>query len=397
MPTTTPRTARHGRQRRARRGFGAIRKLPSKRFQASYIGPDGRRHLAPFTFDARKDAEAWLAEAQTDMSRGDWERPAPKRKPVDTLAAYAEAWLATRGLRDRTRVEYRKLLGGHLYPAFGPLTLTEITPVMVRDWYSHLTNTTGPTRRAHAYGLLRAILNTAVADDLIPANPCRVRGGGQSKRARQIRPATLAELEVIAEEMPAGYRAAVLLAAWCGLRFGELAELRRKDIDVRAKVVHVSRAVTFVDGKPMIGAPKSDAGVRDVAVPPHLVPMLREHLAAHVAVGAEALLFPSPSGTHLRSDGALHRAFHAARLAANRPDLRFHDLRHTGATLAAAGGATLAELMRRLGHSTSVAAMRYQHATSDRDAAIAAALSEFHTAKVVALRPETATRNLLTR
>ncbi len=73
------------------------------------------------------------------------------------------------------------------------------------------------------------------------------------------------------------------------------------------------------------------------------------------------------------------------RRAAGRPDLRFHDLRHTGATMAAASGATLADLMHRLGHSTPQAAMIYQHATADRDAAIAAALSEFATAKVVEL------------
>jgi len=99
-------------------------------------------------------------------------------------------------------------------------------------------------------------------------------------------------------------------------------------------------------------------------------------------------VFPAPTGGHLRSDGALHRVFADAREAAGRPDLTIHGLRHTGATLAAATGATLAELMRRLGHSTPVAAMRYQHATDDRNQAIAEALSEFHTGNVVPLRPK---------
>jgi integrase len=80
-------------------------------------------------------------------------------------------------------------------------------------------------------------------------------------------------------------------------------------------------------------------------------------------------------GGALRGAGALHRDFHAARVAAARPDLRFHDLRHTGASMATQAGATLAEVMHRLGHSTAVAAMRYQHATDERDVAIAAALS----------------------
>ena len=200
--------------------------------------------------------------------------------------------------------------------------------------------------------MLRAILNTAVADDAIASNPCRVRGAGSTKRARRIRPATLAELEVIVAEMPAQYQAAVLIAAWCGLRFGEIAELRRRDVDLERGVLHVRHAVTHADGRPVVGRPKSEAGMRDVAIPPHLVPLLREHLAEPIGRDRTALLFASPNGVHLRSNSQMHKAFQDARQIAGRPDLRFHDLRHTGATLAAATGATLAELMHRLGHST---------------------------------------------
>jgi integrase len=194
-------------------------------------------------------------------------------------------------------------------------------------------------------------------------------------------------LAVIVDEMPEEYGAAVLIAAWAGLRFGELAELRRKDIDLAHTRLRIRRAVTHVDGQAIVGPPKSEAGVRDVAIPPHLVPVIEQHLQEHVGAGREALLFPAPTGGHLRSDGAVHRAFADAREAAGRPDLTVHGLRHTGATLAAATGASLAEIMRRLGHSTPVAAMRYQHATDDRDRAIADALSEFHAGNVVALRP----------
>jgi integrase len=175
----------------------------------------------------------------------------------------------------------------------------------------------------------------------------------------------------------------VLLAAWCGLRFGELAELRRADVDTRAGVVHVRRGVTHTATGPVVGTPKSAAGVRDVAIPPHLLPAVRDHLAEHTGPARDALLFVSPLGTHLRSDSRMHDEFRAAAKAAGRPDLTFHDLRHTGATMAATTGATLAELMARLGHSTPNAAMLYQHATSDRDRAIAEALSEFAGAKVV--------------
>jgi integrase len=138
----------------------------------------------------------------------------------------------------------------------------------------------------------------------------------------------------------------------------------------------------------VVGSPKSEAGVRDVSIPPHLLPLIEQHLQQHVDTNREALLFPAQTGGHLRSASARHEAFRAARVVAGRPDLTIHGLRHTGATLAAATGAILAELMRRLGHSTAVAAMRYRHATDDRDRAIAEALSEFHAGNVVALRPK---------
>jgi hypothetical protein len=90
----------------------------------------------------------------------------------------------------------------------------------VPAWHADLARSKGskvkdrPTARAHAYGLLRTILNMAIADDLIPSNPCRVRGGGQSKRVKRIRPATLAELAKLVDAMPERYRVMVLLTSW---------------------------------------------------------------------------------------------------------------------------------------------------------------------------------------
>jgi integrase len=164
----------------------------------------------------------------------------------------------------------------------------------------------------------------------------------------------------------------VLLAAWCGLRFGELAELRRVDVD--GGVVHVSRAVVRLPGTLEVGTPKSAAGARTVAMPPHIRPEVETHLDAMEDKRPGALLFPAHRGGHLAAS-TLNRHWNAARKAAGRPDLRWHDLRHTGATRAAQAGATTADLMARLGHSTIGAAMLYQHAAQDRDAQIAAAMS----------------------
>lgn len=154
------------------------------------------------------------------------------------------------------------------------------------------------------------------------------------------------------------------------------------DVDLTDEVIRVRRAVVLLAEGFKQTSPKSDAGIRDVAIPPHLMPALEDHLAKHVGTKRDALLFPAKRGGYL-AEGTLYRHFCKAREAANRRDLRFHDLRHSGAVLAAATGATLAELMARLGHSSPAAAMRYQHAAKGRDREIAALLSKLATNKAL--------------
>jgi integrase len=152
-------------------------------------------------------------------------------------------------------------------------------------------------------------------------------------------------------------------------------ELRRGDIDLGAGVIRIRRAAVRVNGAYRTTTPKSGAGSRDVAIPPHLMDAVRDHLVNHTAAGARALLFPASAGGHLHP--SMHQAhWYRARAAIGREDLRWHDLRHTGAVLAASTGASLAELMQRLGHSTAQSALRYQHAVAGRDREIAALLSK---------------------
>ena len=131
-------------------------------------------------------------------------------------------------------------------PEFGPLPIASITADDVRAWHAKLGNKT-PTLRAHAYGLLRTIMGTAASDGKITANPCVIRGAGAARRVHKIRPASLDEIAVIAAEMPEQYRAMVLLAAWCALRFGET-ELRRRDIDLRDEVIPIRRGAVRAKG-----------------------------------------------------------------------------------------------------------------------------------------------------
>ena len=167
--------------------------------------------------------------------------------------------------------------------------------------------------------------------------------------------------------MPERLRLLVLMAAWCGLRFGELTELRRSDVDLRRGVIVVERGVVRLRGGVRhVDTPKSEAGEREVHIPPHLVPLVRAHPAADITGGRDGLLFPGKDGRQLASSSFYGRApgtkdkktgrtlsawgFYAARATAGRPDLRLHDLWHTAGTSATQAGATLAEVMAILGH-----------------------------------------------
>ncbi|WP_237211712.1 tyrosine-type recombinase/integrase [Rhodococcus ruber] len=357
------------------------RRLPSGRWQASYVGPDGLRYTAPSTFAAEDDAVSWLAHERRRIDLNVWTSPDTQSVDGDTtsaapltLSTYAERWLAERTLKPRTRALYRDLLRLHILPVLGEAELGAITPAAVRSWHAGL-GTTTPTRNAHAYGLLHAIMSTAVDDELIDSQPCRIRGASKTKRARTITLLTPAELDQLAAAMPDRLSCSVLLAAWCGLRWGETSELRRKDISADQTVLHVHRAVVYRDRQFIVSTPKTSAGRRDVAIPPHVRAVLGEHLDAHVGRGKESLLFPAAKGGHM-GDYEYRKAFKVAAALIGQDSLRVHDLRHIGAVLAAQAGATTAELMLRLGHTTPAMAVRYQHVAAGRDAQIAERLSQ---------------------
>lgn len=378
-----------------RRSFGRLRKLPSGRWQAAYTHHEAL-FKAPVTFEDRDAAGAWLAAERRLIDLGEWQPPEKRvhraRVTVTRFGPFADEWLEDRPLKPRTRAHYRNILDKHLAPTFADRPLAAITHADVQAWYRDMGVRT-PTLRSHAYGLLRTILGSAVESGHITTNPCHIRGAGSSKRVHRVEPMTLSEVEAATRAMPDKYQLMVLLAAWCALRFGELAELRRRDLDLSNARLRIRRGVVRVNGVTIVGSPKTDAGIRDVAIPPHLVPALREHLDKFSQVGRDGLVFPAANGGNLapstfygkrpikveRDDGSIEyrggTCWYRARAVAGRPDMHFHDLRHTGAVLAAQTGATLAELMSRLGHSTPGAAMRYQHAARDRDAVIAAALS----------------------
>ena len=380
------------RRKQSRRPFGMVRELPSGRFQASYLS-DGQRVNAPQTFTTVEDARAWLATVETDRLRGTLKaRPRVR----ETLGDYAARWVKQRpGLRDSTRNQYGIDLRLHIDPYLGRYALDKVTPDLVRRWYAELgedlaeqlsdlkrdrssraTVRDGSATRARAYRLLRAIYATAVEDGLVDSSPCTLKGAGTVATAE--RPIlTDAEVQRLADEVPERYHALVLLLAWSGLRIGEAAALTVADlVDLRSDTraaVRVAERSYRVAGRYDHAAPKSAAGVRTVPLPPVILPALRAHVRTYTSREPGAHVFTTSTGGNVL--GSIGQVMRRALNRIGRDDVRVHDLRHYGMVRAAQTGASLPELMRRMGHGTTAAAEVYLGTTDDHGREVAQRMS----------------------
>lgn len=362
-------------QKGSRRRFGAIRQLPSGQWQARYPGPDGVMRPADTTFRTKTEAAEWLVDKEAEIRSGDWINPEAGKI---TLSKYAESWVAERPkMRPTTRERSAAIVRLHIAPHLGEMALADIRDPHIRRWYKRLGDSgVGAATIARSYQLLKSILNTAIEDEIIRRNPCRIKGAAVYKSEE--RPVlTITEVYTLADKITVRYRALVLLGTFTGLRWGELVGLQRRNVDLEACTVRVESIVVELGSGRMLTnqAPKSEAGRRTVAFPAELKPVMEAHLADFVEAGTTAHVFTSPRGLVLRRAN-FRATWLEAIEAAGLSDVRFHDLRHTGATIAAQTGATLKELMRRIGHSTEKAALNYQHASQGRDQEIASALDK---------------------
>ncbi|PNL17883.1 tyrosine-type recombinase/integrase [Micrococcus sp. FDAARGOS_333] len=409
----------------------AVTTAGGTRYRARYTGPDGKRRSGPHTFPTREDAARYLVQVRAEILRGNtlavapttttlgeylraWLRTAATSLRPSTLDLYrrsAERWI----LPEVGRIE------------LGALPLSSLTVSLVREWHTDLVAAThaaalaaptcgrrvhparawarangytvadsgalpaavvdawtaagspvpappethapnpdaGRTAAAQAYRLLRTVCAQAVRDGLIATNPVQVKGAATAPHP-ECRPLTAGEVRTLSQAVGARYAAAVLVAAWSGLRPGEVFALRRKDVDAAAGTVTVARTLLNRNGPAEFGPPKTAAGLRTVALPRRIADALAEHLDAYTDPDPDALVFTTERGRPL-TNTRRSRVLAGARAQIGRPDITWHHLRHTGATLAAQAGATQAELQRRIGHASTRAAALYQHASSERD------------------------------
>jgi len=327
------------------------------------------------TFTTKTQAERWLTRTDAAIMSDDWIDPADGAIP---FSEYAAAWIEERpNLRPATIEVYRYVFRRHLLPTLGSLAISDIKDPQVRRWRKNLLDSgSSQATAAKAYRLLKAIMSTAADDGLIRRNPCRIRGAGQDRSPE--RPVLdVAQVFKLADQVGSRYRALVLVAVFGSLRWGELAALRRNDVNLTARTISVHRSLTeLVGGGIAFGPPKSDAGNRIVAVPDVILTELTWHLSRYTGPESDALVFTSPAGLPLRHGNFRRRIWLPALTSAGLPGIHFHDLRHTGNTFVAGAGANLRELMDRMGHSSTRAALIYLHASDDRQHIVADTVSE---------------------
>lgn len=358
----------------------SIRKRVTKkgeaRFLLRYRTPDGTERTRQFK--TKREAERYANVIGADLLRREWIDP---RAGKLTLVEYGTSWLAERpNLRVRTRETYEGQLRCHIFPTLGQIEIGKLTPIVVRKWHAGLLSKgLSANTAAKCYRLLSAIMTTAVGDELIIKNPCVLKGAG-IERAAERPVATVEQVWELADAIAQHLRCIVLVAGFTGLREGELLGLERRHVNALHRTISVEQQEQqLAHGELVVTPPKTAAGQRVISIPAFLVDELEWHLARYGEPGPESRVFCGLKGGPLRRH-VLRAAFQRAKRATDLPErFTFHDLRHTANTLTAAAGASTRELMARMGHASPEAALRYQHATEQRDAALAEVLGDFMT------------------
>ena len=362
-----------------------IEKRAKDRWKARYHAPDGKERSQ--TFKRRVDAEKWVATQTADVARGQWIDPALGRV---TFAEWVARWESTLTVRPTTRALNLGIVRNHLLPRFGNWPITRITTADVQEMVAQDIASgrfSSSAVRRHVI-VLRTILKAAVTAQRIGRNPAAavVLPAEDRRPQRFLEPSQIVRL---AEGFQPHYRPLVYTAAYVGLRWGELAGLRVKNVDPLHRTIRVLEQLVEVGGAVSWGPPKTKAGKRTVTMPAGVADMLAEHMASEV-VQRSGLVFPTIQG-HPMKRSNFRKLWGKAMERAGLEDLHFHELRHSAAALAIDAGAHPLTIKDRLGHSSITVTMdTYGHRFPAQDEALAQALDiKLRDSLAASSRPET--------
>jgi integrase len=315
-----------------------------ERFLVRYRDPSGKQKAR--TFGSEKAALDYEAEVRTDMRRGAYLDPQAGQIKV---APWSAKWIAAQGhLKPSTRTRYRGLLKVQILPKWGGCSLQDVDFLEVQGWVSDLTSSglSGSTVR-QAHRVFSLLLETAVRSKRLSSNPAI---GVKLPRAGKPEKTFLTHEQVTALADAAGeWRTVILVLAFCGLRWGELAALRIGRVDTMRRRISIAESVTEPDGKLIWGDPKNHQR-RSVPIPKFLVDELDVLKAGK---GPKDLMFTGAHGGVLRNGNFRRDVFNPAAVTAGLDGLTPHELRHTAASLAISSGANVKAVQRMLGHASA--------------------------------------------
>jgi integrase len=343
------------------------------RWRVRYRATDGTQRSE--TFDRKADADRFAKAIDTDQARGQF---VDLNRGRVTLEVWAQEWRATVvHLRPSTVARDESYLRTHVLPTFGQRPIGSIEHVDVQAWVAELTTRKAPATVTKAFQILAKMLDAAVAARMIAVNPCHGVKLPRIER-EEMRFLTPGEIARLADAVHPRYRALVLVAAYGGLRIGEVAGLKRHRVDLLRRRIEIAEIAVEVKGAVVWGAPKTRAGRRSITLPRPVMDELTWHLTRWAG---DELVFTSPAGAVLRTPAWRRRFWMPAVVDAGLAPLRPHDLRHTAVALWIAAGANVLEVSRRAGHtSTSFTLDRYGHLFPEADDALSDRLGALYTA-----------------
>lgn len=310
------------------------------------------RYVASRTFPRKRDAQQWEQRQVDSLRSGVWSDPAAGDRPVKE---WCEIWLNAQPARQpATERKVRGVIAKQIAETFGRRPLTSVRPSEVQAWTAELSRTQSVATARHSLGVLRRVFDYAVRDGVIQRNPAA--GIRLSKvQGNEPRPLTHTELWRLAGHFDvARDRLLVLVAGYCGLRWGELAALRWSDVDLQSQTLRVVRAYSEEAPRGEL-SPVKNHQARTVPIPE----IVSEELANYkTQCNSDGLVFPSVRGTPLRNRNWRRDVFDSA-VAMLRLKITPHNLRDTAASLAIQEGASVVAVARLLGHESAATTLNH--------------------------------------
>jgi integrase len=339
---------------RSRRQWGSVRSLASGRYQARYLDPDASRIVpAPQTFATKREAGRWLAAKRTELNSVA-DGKAGNRPLREWWPGY---WRSTQSLNPHTRLGYETAWRLRIEPRFGSMPVRRIKPSHVDDWVADMIEQgLSVSKITESLGVLKRVLDRAVRDRVIAANPCLLRAASLPKRLQMERPVlSPTEVDKLAQAMNReSDRVLVRLLAFGGLRINECFAMHWSDVDLERKTLTVRQSVADVNGRLIVGPTKTCA-TRTITLPDALRAQL---LALKNSQSSVALVFPSRRGGYRRY-GNWRRDVWDPACKASGINARPHDLRATCASLLIDAGASPGDVQGHLGQESVETTMRW--------------------------------------